>query len=118
MATGNTTEYKKCSYSFRKAIKQAKRQYRDKVCMWQCLQSITDYKKKTSPVADIDVLLPDKLNNFFTYFEDCWQCHRHRPLPKTVGSPSLWPTGVKHLNVFTLSRPPDQTAASDGSLVL
>ena len=66
-----------CSYSFRKAIKQAKRQYRDKVelqfngsdtrGMWQGLQSITDYKKKTSPVA---VLLPDRLNNFFAHFED------------------------------------------------
>ena len=59
------TEYKQCSYSLRKAIKQAKRQYRDKVKsqfngsdtrgMWQGLQSITDYKKKTSPVADMDV---------------------------------------------------------------
>ena len=63
-ATGNMTEYKQCSYSSRKAIKQAKHQYRDKVeskfngsntrQMWQGLQSITDYKKKTSPVADID----------------------------------------------------------------
>ena len=71
------TEYKQCSYSLRKAIQQAKRQYRDKVesqfndsdtrCMWQ---SITDYKKKTSPIADTDILLPDKLNNFFVRFED------------------------------------------------
>jgi hypothetical protein len=38
--------------------------------MWQGLQSITEYKKKTSPVADTDVLLPDKLNNFFARFED------------------------------------------------
>ena len=29
--TGNMTEFKQCSYSLRKAIKQAKRQYRDKV---------------------------------------------------------------------------------------
>ena len=78
--TGNMTEYKQCSYSLRKAIKQAKSQYRDKVesqfngsdtrCMWQGLQSITDYKKKTSTVTDTDVLLPDKLNNFFARFED------------------------------------------------
>jgi predicted ribonuclease toxin of YeeF-YezG toxin-antitoxin module len=87
-ATGNMTEYKQCSYSLRKAIKQTKRQYRDKVesqfngsnmrRMWRGLQTITDYKKKTSPVTD--VLLPDKLNNFFAHFED-----------NTVGSPSLWP---------------------------
>ena len=48
------TEYKQCSYSLHKAIKQAKHQYRDKVesqfsgsdtrGMWQGLQSIVDYK--------------------------------------------------------------------------
>uniref|UniRef100_A0A8L0DMU0 Reverse transcriptase domain-containing protein n=1 Tax=Oncorhynchus mykiss TaxID=8022 RepID=A0A8L0DMU0_ONCMY len=38
--------------------------------MWQGLQSITDYKKKTSPVTDQDVLLPGGLNNFFARFED------------------------------------------------
>ena len=38
--------------------------------MWQGLQTVTDYKKKTSPVADINVLLPDKLNNFIAHFED------------------------------------------------
>ena len=38
--------------------------------MWQGPKSITDYKKKTSPIADINVLLPDKLNNFFARFED------------------------------------------------
>jgi hypothetical protein len=62
------------------AIKQAKRQYRDKVesqlnssdkrYMWQGLQTITDYKGKASHVVDIDVLIPDKLNNFFACFED------------------------------------------------
>jgi hypothetical protein len=43
-----------------------------------------DYKKKTSP---IDVLLPDKINNFFARFEDntvpvTW------PATKALGSPS------------------------------
>ena len=67
--TGNMAEYKQCSYSLCKAIKQAKHQYRDKVesqfngsdtrGMWQGLQSITDYnKKKNTPVTDQDVLLP------------------------------------------------------------
>ena len=37
---------------------------------WQGLQSITDYKKRISPIADIDVLLPDKLNNFFARFKN------------------------------------------------
>jgi hypothetical protein len=38
--------------------------------MWQGLQSITDYKRKTSLVTDQDVLLPGRLNNFFARFED------------------------------------------------
>ena len=67
--TGNMEEYKECSYSLCKAIKQAKRQYKDKVesqfnssdtkRMRQHLQTITDYK---SYVADTNVLLPDKIN--------------------------------------------------------
>jgi hypothetical protein len=88
------TEYKQCSYSLRKAIKQAKRQYRDKVesqfngsdtrGMWQGLQSITDYKKKPSPVTDQDVLLPGRLNNFFARFEDN-TVPLTRPATKTCG---------------------------------
>jgi hypothetical protein len=38
--------------------------------MWQGLQIITDYKRKTSHVANTDVLLPDKLNTCFALFED------------------------------------------------
>ena len=79
----NMAEYKQCSYSLRKLIKQVKCQYRDKVelqfngsdtrRMWQGPQGITDYKMKTSHVT-----LPDKLNTFFDCFED-----------NTV--PLLWP---------------------------
>ena len=73
-------EYKQCSYSLRKAIKLAKHQYRDKVesqfngsdtrRMGQGLQTITDYKRKTSHVAETNILLPYKLNTFFARFED------------------------------------------------
>ena len=72
-------EYKQCSYSLQKAIKQVKCQYRDKVelqfngsdmrRMWQGLQAGTDYEKKTIHVTDTDVLLLDKLNTFAS-FED------------------------------------------------
>ena len=87
-------EYKQCSYSRRKTIKQAKHQYSDKVesqfngsdtrGMWQVLQSITDYKRKTMPVADHDVLLPDRLNNFFALFEDNTESLT-QPTTKTCG---------------------------------
>ena len=53
--------------------------YRDKVELefngsdtrrvWQGLQEITDYKKRTSYVMDTDISLPDKLNTF-ARFED------------------------------------------------
>jgi hypothetical protein len=83
-------EYKQCSYSLHKAIKQAKRHYRDKVekqfngsdtrCMGQELWTVTDNKGKTSHVTDTSVLLPDKLNTFFTSFED-----NTRPTTKDCG---------------------------------
>jgi hypothetical protein len=97
--TENTEEYKQGSYSLRKAIKQAKRQYRDKVesqfngsdtrHMWQGRQTITDYKTKTSHVADTDILLPDGLNTFFARFVDN-TVSPTRPATKDVGSLSLW----------------------------
>ena len=64
--TGNVAEYKQSTYSLRKEIKQAKRQYRDKVKsqfngsdrrrMWKGLQTSTDYKTKPTHVANTDVL--------------------------------------------------------------
>ena len=88
------TEYKQCSYSLHKAIKQVMRQYKDKVesqfngsdtrGMWQGLQSITDCKNKTSPVSDQDVLLPGRLNNVFARFEDN-TVPLTRPATKTCG---------------------------------
>jgi hypothetical protein len=64
--TGNMVEYKQCSYSLRNEIKHAKHQYRDKVeSQFKELQTIMDYKRKTSHITDTDILLPDKLNTFF-----------------------------------------------------
>ena len=97
-ATSNMAEYKQCSYSLRKAIKQAKRQYRDNVelkfngsdtrHMWQAIQIITDYKRKTSHVPETNVLLLHSLNTFFSRFEDNTVPPK---LPRPVGSPSPWP---------------------------
>ena len=52
--------------------------------MWQGLQTITDYKGKTSQVADTDVLLPGKLNTFFARFKDN-TVSPTRPAPKDCG---------------------------------
>ncbi|XP_071264702.1 CD5 antigen-like [Salvelinus alpinus] len=78
---------------------------------WQGLQSITDYKKKTSPVADTNVLLPDKLNNFFARYED-----------KTV--PVTWPANKTYGLSFTAANvnlqaqsvsPPESVRLVDGA---
>jgi hypothetical protein len=37
--------------------------------MWQCLQTITDYKGKNSPELPSDTSLPDELNYFYACFE-------------------------------------------------
>jgi hypothetical protein len=37
--------------------------------MWQCLQTIIDYKGKHSRELPSDTSLPDELNHFFARFE-------------------------------------------------
>ena len=51
--------------------------------MWQGLQTITDYKGKTSHIADTAVLLLDKLNTF-AHLEDN-TVQPTRPAPKDCG---------------------------------
>ena len=111
-------EYKQCSYSLRKAIKQAKSQYRGKVesqftgsdtrNMWQVLQTITDYKEKTSHVVASYVLIPNKLNTFFARFEDntvppTWSATKDYGLSFSMAD-------LRHLSVLTLAKLPAQTA--------
>ena len=74
MRDSNPEGYKKSCYALRRTIKQAKRQYRNKIesyytgsnarQMWQGLQTITDYKGKHSRELHRDTSLRDKLNNF------------------------------------------------------
>jgi hypothetical protein len=47
--------------------------------MRQGLQTFTDYKGKTSNVADTDILLPDKLNNFACFEDKTVAPTRHAP---------------------------------------
>jgi hypothetical protein len=57
--------------------------------MWQGLQEIMDYKKKTSHITITDVTLPDKLNTFFACFEDN-TVPPMRPSDKECTPPSPW----------------------------
>ena len=75
--------------------------------MWQGLQTITDYKGKTRQVADTDVLLPDKLNTFFTHFEDN-KVQLTRPATKDCGlSFSDVSKTFKHVNPGKAAGPED-----------
>jgi hypothetical protein len=64
-------EHKQCSYSLRKSGKMSVQETKwshnsmaQTRPLWQGLQTIMDYKGKTTHVADTNVLLPDKLNTF------------------------------------------------------
>jgi hypothetical protein len=88
------SEYEQCSYSLLNAIKQAKCQYRDKVesqfncsdtkCMWQGLQEIKDYKKKSSHVTDTNVTLPHIFNPSLSQsvVPTCFKVATIVPVPK------------------------------------
>lgn len=78
--------------------------------MWQGLQTIMDYKRKTSHVAETDVLLPDRLNTFFARFEDN-TVPPMRPATKDCGLSSVANVikTFKHVN-------PRKAAGPDGIL--
>ena len=75
---GNQTEYKAAKCGLRRAITDAKRQYKEKLGgfyssadfgqMWQGLQQITEYRNTTSIISSSDSL-PDDLINFYSHFE-------------------------------------------------
>ena len=71
--------------------------------MWQSPQTITDYKKKISLVTDTDILLPDKLNTFFTRFENN-TVPPTRPTTKDCGLSFSVADVSKTFNVLTLTR--------------
>jgi hypothetical protein len=89
----NSDAYKKSCYALRRAIKQAKRQYRTKIesyytgsdarRVWQGLKTITDYKGKHSHKLPSDKSLPDDLNNFYASFEanNTEECMRASAVP-------------------------------------
>ena len=77
--------------------------------MWQGLQTVTDHKEKTSHFDDTDILIPDKLNTFFTRFEDN-TVPLKLPTTKDCGL-SFSMADERHLSVLTLARvntPPPQ----------
>lgn len=78
LETGNMDDYKAASYNVRKAVREAKRKYGEKVesQFQQCdprkqgLRSMTDYKgTPPPPLVSADASLADELNTFHACFE-------------------------------------------------
>eukprot|EP00061_Rhincodon_typus_P013533 g39962.t1 len=73
--SGDPDLHRKSRYDLRKAIMEAKKQYRteleaqtyqtDSCRLWQGLNDITGYKTKQSKTADKDTSFPDALNAWF-----------------------------------------------------
>lgn len=71
--------YKKSRYDVQKAIRSAKRDFRDRVesdyhgfdpqRMWSSLCYITDYKERKSSDVSLSVSLPNELSTFYARFE-------------------------------------------------
>ena len=76
--SGDKQAYKRAKVVFEKEVKNAKFQYKDKIerkfesgdarSVWQGLEQMTDYKRKSVDI-DADPSLPDKLNTFYSRFD-------------------------------------------------
>ena len=77
--SGDRAAYKKAKYDVQRAIRGAKINYRQKLedqfltgdarAVWQGLQSISSYRRKSSAAPDYDPRLADKLNSFYVRFD-------------------------------------------------
>ncbi len=77
--SGNMEEQKQANYDYRKTIKAAKRQYKNKIegqfntnnarSMWQGINNITDFKRNKTAAVNNAASLPDELNEFYARFE-------------------------------------------------
>ncbi len=103
--SGNMSEYKTSCYTLRRAVKAAKRQYREKIeshfqlndsrRMWQGLKTICSSGKNSSAEVRADPLLAEDINTFYGRFE----CNGGATLPITASGSSRQSSD----HVFTLS---------------
>ncbi len=79
LLSGNMSEYKALCYALRRAIRAAKRRYRERIeshfqlndsrRMWQGLKTICSPGKNSSAEVRADPLLAEELNTFYGHFE-------------------------------------------------
>ncbi len=77
--SGNMSEYKASCYALRRAVRAAKRRYRERIeshfqlndsrCMWQGLKTICSSGNNSSAEVRADPLLAEELNTFYGRFE-------------------------------------------------
>ena len=81
LETGNMDDYKAALYNVRKVVKDAKREYGEKMeskfqqgdlrSVWQGLKIMTDYKRPPPSSGGASKELVDNLNTFFARFDTC-----------------------------------------------
>ncbi|RXN12203.1 hypothetical protein ROHU_010229 [Labeo rohita] len=79
LVTSDMSAYKAASYGVRRAVRDTKRRYRERLeshfhqgdtrSMWQGLRTITDYKTKDTEMINADSSFANELNEFFARFE-------------------------------------------------
>ena len=79
LSSGDMTSYKVASYQVRKAVKAAKKRYREKVethlgnrdsrSVWQGLKMMSDYRGRSATSEVVDPSLVNDLNSLYTRFE-------------------------------------------------
>ncbi len=79
LLSGNMSEYKTACYALRRAIRAAKRRYRERIeshfqlndsrRMWQGLKTICSSGNNSSAEVRADPLLAEELNSFYGRFE-------------------------------------------------
>ncbi len=103
--SGNMSEYKTSCYTLRRAVRAAKRWYRERIeshfqlndsrRMWQGLKTICSSRNNSSAEVRADPLLAEELNTFYGRFE----CNGGATLPISASGSSRQSSD----HVFTLS---------------
>ncbi len=69
LLSGNMSEYKALCYALHRAVRAAKRRYRERIGMWQGLKTICSSGNNSSAEVRADPLLAEELNTFYGHFE-------------------------------------------------
>lgn len=110
--SGDPVQYREAKAELRREINRAKAAYRKKLEdqvssnntreVWRGLQQITNYKQKAVAQDDVDPELPDKLNLFYSRFDEKNPSPGYRPPPLGSASALTPPFTVQEAEVRRL----------------